>query len=103
GHPLLLAARERSGAVVHARAEADALEQLGGVLPGAAAGLAGNQRRQHDVLERREVPEEMMELEGEPDLAVPQRRDLRLRQREDVDAAEQETSAGRRVETPEQM
>src|SRR5579884_2985263 len=65
--------------------------------------LAGNQRRQHDVLERSEVAEEMVELEDEAHLAVAERRQVVLAAGREIDAVEEELSRRRAVERPEEV
>ena len=77
GHALLLPARQHRGTMIEPLAEADALEQR---LRG-GAGLDGrtprDTHRHLGVLERRELRQQVMELEDEPDLRVPERHQRR--------------------------
>ena len=75
GHrrPLLLAARERRRTVGHPPGQPHGGEQLLGPRAGPALVLPGDQQRQHDVLQRGELPEQVMELEHESELPVPHR------------------------------
>ena len=94
-HPLLLAARQlRRDGGPSGRPARRARAAPRRAPATARARLARDQRRQHDVLERGEVAEQVMELEDEAHLPVAQRRELRLGQREDVDAVEEQAAAG---------
>ena len=73
GDALLLAARQLPGLVRQALAQADALQHRARPALGVGGADAANQRRHHDVLERREVRQQMVELEDEADLAVAER------------------------------
>ena len=50
GHPLLFAARERGGAVVHARTQADGLQELGGAAARKGEARAVQAQRHEEVL-----------------------------------------------------
>ena len=68
---LLLAPGQLGRSMMHAPAEPDTRQKL---LRPAPRGLhlhATDPKRHHDVLERRELPEQMMELKDEADLLVP--------------------------------
>ena len=61
------------------------------------------QQRHHDVLERGELPKQVMELEDEPDLPVPHRRELGLGLLAVGAAVETHRAARRRIERAEQV
>src|SRR5437773_2088761 len=65
--------------------------------------LAGDQARQHDVLERGEVAEQVVELEDEADFAVAEDGQFALRAREHVHAVEEDPAPGRLVERPQEV
>jgi hypothetical protein len=83
--------------------QADALEQLAGACARRRDRAPGDQAREHDVLERSEVGEQVMELEDEADLAVAKAGELGLGPREDVLTVEEELTARRLVERAEEM
>jgi hypothetical protein len=71
---LLLAAGEFARQMVEPRAEAEEGQELGGALLRELLRQAANALRQHDVLQRREFRQEMVELVDEADLGPPQPR-----------------------------
>ena len=93
---LLLAARQHLRVVAQPLAEADAAEHLGGQPP--RVGLALQLERQHDVLERVQVAEQLETLEHEAHLGGAHRGTRVFVEREQVDAVEPDRPAGRRVE-----
>ncbi len=76
GDTLLLAARQLAGPVPLACVEADAREQIAGSPSRLVDPEPTDQRGDHHVVERVLVGEEMMELEDEADLPVPERIEL---------------------------
>ena len=96
---LLLTARQLRRAVVQPVAEPDGLhdrvEPLLVRLPAAERG------RQGDVLERGEGRHEVERLEDEADLLAPQLRELLVRERVQVDAADDDATRRERVEAGE--
>src|SRR5439155_9257001 len=98
-----LAPRQLAGPVSDALLETDPLEQLERARARGHHRPAPDQARQHDVLERGEVGEEMVELEDEPDLAVAEVGEPTLRASEDLLPVEEEPAAGRLVERAQQM
>ena len=71
--PLLLAAGELARPVRRAVVETDALEASLGARSAASWLVAPAMRqRHHDVLERRELPQQVVELEDEADGPVPE-------------------------------
>ena len=72
--PLLLAAAELARAVVEPMRQADLVQPALRLLGGLALGLAGDERRHHHVLERRELGQQVVELEHEADGLVAKRR-----------------------------
>src|SRR5205085_4468417 len=68
GDALLLAAGEPRRAMARARREADEIEKVLRPRLRGAARRAGDHLRQHDVLERREFRQEMMELIDEAEI-----------------------------------
>jgi len=74
---------------------------------GAAAALAGREpgveQRELDVLQRGRARQQIELLEHEPDLEVPDPRELVRRKPRDALAAEQVAATARGVEAPEQV
>src|SRR5437588_10585596 len=71
GHALLLAAREVTRPVLHAVAEADPIEQLGGATPRLATTRAPRPQGRCDVLERGEARNQVERLEHDADAMAP--------------------------------
>ena len=102
-HALLLPARELGGQEVAPVADPDPLERgLGARLPvGAVAGRVDV--REHHVLERGAVAEQVEGLEDEADALRPQRRALVLAQPARVDPVDQVAARRRAVEAAEDV
>ena len=88
GHTLLLAARKLPGLVVAARREAHHVEQLRGPALDLGAGTPADQPRNADILESRELREQVVELEDEADALVAEFRQGLVAQRRDILAAD---------------
>jgi hypothetical protein len=97
---LLLASRQHARIVAQPLAQADAAQHLGGQCPGVGAAL--ELERQHHVLERIEIIEQLEALEDEADLGGAHGGTLVLADREQVDAVEPHRAGGRRVEPGDQ-
>ena len=69
---LLLASRKARRPVPGARRKADLIEERGRLFPRLSARHCGNHLRQHDIFERREFRQQMMELVDEADGGAPQ-------------------------------
>ena len=79
GDALLLAARQLAGLVLEAvRRGRPASSTARAARAASSQALARDQRRHHDVLERGEVRQQVMELEDEADLAIAERGELPL-------------------------
>src|SRR6266849_2858176 len=102
-HALLLAPGELPRPVREPLAEPDPLEQVGRPRARRGLWLAGDQARQHDVLQRGEVAQQVVELEDEADLAVAEDRQLGLRAGEHVPPVEEEATPARLVERSQEM
>jgi len=72
--PLLLTAREARRAMPGAGRQADPIEQPGRLFPRQPARHRGDHLRQHDIFERREFRQQMMELVDKADLRAAQQR-----------------------------
>jgi hypothetical protein len=83
-----------------ALAEADLDEEIPGALGG--RGAAGELERQQDVLERRQIAEQLERLKDESDSPAPQSRQLVLGERLNLPAVEPNFSLARSVETRRQ-
>ena len=101
GDALLLAARELAGQVPGAVRHPDAFERRFDPLPALGRLHAAVGERQLDVLEDRQVANQVEALEDEPDLAVARARALGRREVRDGLAVEHVGAAGRRVEQAE--
>src|SRR5262249_3235777 len=102
-HPLLLAAGQFPGPVTHAVAEPHLAEGGGGPCPRLGDRQPLKERREHRVLERAHLAEEVVELEDEADLPPPEPGQACLRPGEDVLAPEEHTSTGGSVERTQQV
>src|SRR5687768_1537299 len=71
GDTLLLSARQRRGTMRRATRETDRREQLFGLRPRRGVGRSGDEQRQHHVLERAELAQQVVKLEYEAELPVP--------------------------------
>ena len=100
GDALLLAARKHARIVAQPLAQADPAQHLGRQRARVVSPL--QLERQHDVLERIQVGEQLKALEDEADLGGADRGALVLVDREQVDAVEANRSGGRRVEPGDQ-
>jgi hypothetical protein len=98
---LLLAARQVGGQLVHARAEADPLEQLPGLGVGVAGARVLHPDRDRDVLDRGQRWEQVEALEHEAEVAGAQRGQLALAEPGDVLALEPDLAGGRREQQAE--
>jgi hypothetical protein len=94
--PLLLTAGELRRPMRAPLGEPEAAEQF--VEPPAVGLLAGDRERQDDVLLRRQHREEVEELEDEADLLAPEHGQLLVGEPPDLDAVEDDASAGRAIE-----
>ena len=103
GDPLLLAAGQLVGMVIFATAEPDGGQRLLG--PSALLSLrqVAVDERELDVLDRARTRQEIEVLEDEPDFSVADRGALIRRKAGDVDAAQPIRTAGRPVETAEDV
>ena len=101
GDALLLAARKLARIVPHAVAHPDLFQRLGGALFALGGGESPVGQGKLDVLEDREVADEVEALENETDLAVPDPGALGVVDAGDVVAVELVGALGRRVEQPE--
>ncbi|MCY1347549.1 hypothetical protein D9M69_336600 [compost metagenome] len=100
GHPLLFAAGQLARRMAEARAEADPLQQAGGTLAGIAAALQFE--RQHDVLQRIEVVEQLEGLEHEADVLGAHLGALVLVEVAEVVADQRDRAVAGQVEAGEQ-
>ena len=105
GHALLLAAGQLRRVVVHAVAQADALQQGLGPLAGLAAGQVrrGVGQRHHDVVEGAGPAEQVEALKDEADLFVADHGPLVGRQIRHLLVVEPVLAAGRPVEAAEDV
>ena len=76
--PLTLAARQHAGLVVGSLAEREQVEQPSRARLGTPSRGAGDDRREHDILERGHSLEQVEELEDEADVLAPHPRALVL-------------------------
>ncbi|HXH25505.1 MAG TPA: hypothetical protein VNI78_09670 [Vicinamibacterales bacterium] len=100
-HALLLAARELTGQVLGAMRHADPLERRHHPLLPLGRPHAAIRERQLDVLEDRQIANQVEALEDEADLAAPQPCALGERQVGRPAAVEEVEPLGRRVEQPD--
>src|SRR5690606_22664216 len=103
GDPLLLAARELSRLVGLPSLETDLREERASPVARGTVPAAADQRRHHDVLERRELTQQVVELEDEADVAIAHRRHLLVVQHRDVAPPEEDLPRGRAVERPQDV
>ncbi len=105
GHrdPLLLAAGHRARAVLGAVSQSQVLEQGARPLARFGQGPAGDEHRHHHVLEGRELGQQVMELEDEPQGAVPELPQGVLVEREHVLPGHHHAPALRAVQAAEDM
>ena len=75
GHPLLFAAGKFRGPMLHAGSQSNALEQLPAALHRLAQRHAGHPRREADIFQRVQLREQVISLEHETHLHVPQVRE----------------------------
>ena len=101
GDALLLTARELAGQVLGAMRHADALERRRDPLLALGGAHAAIGERQLDVLEHREIADQVEALKDESDLAVADARALRSRELGDRPAVQLVRAFGRRVEQAE--
>ena len=100
---LLLAARKFGGAMVLALGEAEIVEQFARPRARLGARQAADHLRQDDVLERRELRQQVMELIDEADLGAPQRRALVVGHCRGRRAADMHLARVRRLQQAGQM
>ena len=100
---LLLAPGKFAGLVAQAVAEPHLTEQLGRSLLRGRGTASLNQRRHHDILQRGQVKEEMMELEHESYPPVPDVGGLLVAEGAEVAAVQTHSSRGRSVESTQKM
>src|SRR5712692_2690747 len=100
---LLLAARELARPMAQAIAEPDLGQRRARQLPRLLRGLSEEERRDHRVLERAHLAEQVVELEDEADLLPPVTHKVRLAAREEVLALPEDAARGRPVEGAEQV
>ena len=100
GHALLLAAGELRGQVMRAIGQADPIERRARF---DLVGHAVEVLRQHDVLERRQVGDEMELLEDEADGFGAKAGQLGARQRGRVDRTDAHGAVGRLIEATEDI
>src|SRR6476659_8779327 len=98
GDPLALPAGERSRQLLPLFGDADALEELRGAPAPLLAGNAGVEHRQLDVAQHRSARQEVVLLEDETDLLVPDACELGSRETVDPLAIELVRPRGRRVQ-----
>ena len=93
GHALLLAAGKLRGAVIAALGNAERVEELARALLGFGSRQAKDELRQHDVLERREFRQEMVELIDEADLRAAHAGALAVAELDAIDAVDHHGAA----------
>ena len=91
--------------MIHAFAEADALQKILRALQGVfvGAGISVGERRDEDVFEDRALWEEMVALENESDAAIADFGDFLVVERRDFLAAEQDFSGSGAIERADQI
>src|SRR5580765_2760235 len=89
--------------MAHPIGQSDFRQSRRGELPHLASGLALDQRWDHRVLERAHVPEEIVELEDEPDVAAPIACEPGLGPRREVFSLEQDAACRWPIEAAEQV
>src|SRR5690606_16597737 len=102
GDPLLLPSRELARQVPRPVRHANALQGLPGPLAPLGDAHSAIGERQLDVLEDREIANQVEALEDEPDLAIADACALALREIGDRTSVQQVLTAGRRVEQAEE-
>src|SRR5438477_2075289 len=100
---LLFAAGELAGTMAHAIAQPDLRESIGGLLVGLARRAPRQERRDHRVLDRRHLTEQVIELEHESDLVTAITHQLGLGFLEQIDAGDEDAAPGRAIERAEEM
>ena len=83
--------------------EADGSEEVRRAPPGGLPGGASDELGHHHVLERRELPQQVVKLEDEPDEPVPDLAGLPRPQTGEVHAAQPDRTAARAVERAEEV
>src|SRR3546814_19446942 len=91
--PARFRSRQFARLVVQPCARSQPAEQVGGALFGRGLRGAANQLRQHDILDRGEIGEQMVELIDETDLLAPRLCPLALAQPRDVLAVDADDAA----------
>src|SRR5262249_14929356 len=102
-HALLLAARQLAGSMPNAVTEADGLQDLRRAILGLALRHSLDERRHRDVLEGRELGQQVMELEDEADGLVAERRERRGARGEDVATLKPHETVRRQIERAEHV
>src|SRR5207244_2941073 len=95
---LLLAAGQLPGPVIEAMTQADELEHLASDARRVLARQPADERRHGDIVQRRELREQVVELEDEADVAVAEARQRLLSHLERVLAVVEDVAGGRRIE-----
>ena len=102
-HPLLLPSGKLTGAMRSAVAQSDFFEPLHSRRTGRLPGFTPDQQRHHDVLERRELRQQVVNLPNEPNLAVAKVGETVLVEVGDIQFSVQDTAGGRSVQTAQQV
>ena len=100
---LLLPARQLRRPVGHAPGEPNDRQQLLGPRTGLARSPPPDQEGHHHVLQRGEFPQEMVELEDEPQLTVPELGERRRIQVGIAGPVEPDVSPGRPIQRPQEV
>lgn len=103
GNPLLLSSRKFVGLVAGSSGQSHEAQQFFGSLAGGLHGLSGNQHRNHDVFHGREFRQQLVELENEPNVLVPEPSQFFFFQLADIRAIETDFPAVRPVECADDL
>lgn len=103
GHTLLLATAQLVGLVLRTVLKSHKLEEFEGALTEFAMGAAGNHSRNHDVFERREFGEELVELKDESDVLVAEVGQFATVKRQHVGAVDKEAAGVGLVERADDL
>jgi hypothetical protein len=102
-NPLLLPTTQGTGSMAESLAEPHGIEELSRSVLGLPRAFPGNQERHHNILQRRKLPQEMVELEDETDPLVSDRRQRPVAERRERAAFHQDLTGGRAIQSAEEM